>query len=52
MQMGVIGVGGWVGWWSAVRSVVDDDGASHPQAGVRVRRGQDQSLRRPLRDPA
>lgn len=37
---------------AAVRSVVDDDGASHPQAGVRVWRGQDQSLRRPLGDPA
>lgn len=33
-------------------SVVDDDGASHPQAGVGVGRGQDQPLRRPLGDPA
>lgn len=34
------------------RSVVDDDGASHPQAGVGVGRGQDQPLRRPLGGPA
>jgi len=26
-------------------SVVDDDGASHPQAGVRLRRGKDEPLR-------
>lgn len=34
------------------RSVVDDDGASHPQAGVRMRGGEDQPLRRALGDPA
>lgn len=31
---------------------MDDDGASHPQAGVRVRRGKDEPLRRALGDPA
>lgn len=35
-----------------VQSVVDDDGASHPQAGVRVRRGEDEPLWWALRDPA
>lgn len=34
------------------RSVVDDDGPSHPQAGVGVRGGQDQALRLGLGDPA
>lgn len=33
-------------------SVVDDDGASHPQAGVRVWGGQDEPLRWALGDPA
>lgn len=33
-------------------SVVDDDGPSHPQAGVGVWRGQDQALRLGLGDPA
>lgn len=31
---------------------MDDDGASHPQAGVRVRWGQDEPLRWALGDPA
>lgn len=31
---------------------MDDDGASHPQAGVGVGRGQDQPLWWPLGDPA
>lgn len=31
---------------------MNDDGASHPQAGMGVGRGQDQPLRRPLGDPA
>jgi len=31
---------------------VDDDGAAHPQAGVRVWRGKDKSLRWALGDPA
>lgn len=31
---------------------MDDDGASHPQAGVRVWRGEDEPLRRALGDPA
>lgn len=31
---------------------MNDDGASHPQARVRVWRRQDQPLRRALRDPA
>lgn len=31
---------------------MDDDGASHPQAGVRVRGGQDEPLRWGLGDPA
>lgn len=35
-----------------VQSVVNDDGASHPQAGVWVRRGEDEPLRRALGDPA
>lgn len=35
-----------------VRSVVDDDGASHPQAGVRVWGCQYEPLRRALGDPA
>lgn len=34
------------------RSVVDDDGASHPQAGMRVWRGQHQPLRWALGGPA
>lgn len=35
-----------------VRSVVDDNGAPHPQAGVGVRGAEDQALRCALRDPA
>lgn len=31
---------------------MDDDWASHSQAGVRVWRGEDEPLRRALRDPA
>lgn len=31
---------------------MDDNRASHPQAGVRVRRGEDEPLRWALRDPA
>lgn len=33
-------------------SVVDDDGATHSQAGVRVWRGEDQPLWRRVGDPA
>lgn len=35
-----------------LRSVVDDDGPSHPQAGVGVRGGQHQPLRLALGNPA
>lgn len=33
-------------------SVVDDNGSSHPQAWVRMWRGEDQPLRRALGNPA